>query len=519
MGLQSYKVRCTGSSGPDNDRSEQKILEGWDIADGVRYFSLSLYVPDFAPTPTDFFQMFCQWWQDPDRQPPLQLSWGGDDHLYFARRTEATGWEALHDAGVVRRNHWYHFLFAVDFGLNTTGSVAMYEMDSATGSWVEACHFPQITLGWATKPDGSPAQTHNFTWKVGTYRGSTPLTTRIYYDNIRYGRLWRIVTKNYLTGYHKQVLSLPFEEGWGTTTQDVSEYDNDGELVNGPLWRSQGVQGRCLEFDGVDDHVRVAADPVDFDCGNYLTAMARFKTDVSQSGPAILCMDEYSTTYKFRLYLVSGTSVSFDVRYPDNTIEWMTANLPATVFDDRWHHLAGTFNRWAPDGQRLKLYCDGVLVASSAGQDKPLWRGNNYLYVGKFSGAYFRGFIDEPAVYNYAMTGEEIAAMNPQSAGLESSPALGIPALPQLSVSPNPAPGPAAIAFEIDRPEHIRLAVYDVSGRECARLVDAPRPRGQNHALWDGTDQHGGRVPPGIYFLRLETSRGKATRKFTLIGR
>lgn len=51
MGHQSCKVRCTASPGPDNDRPEQKILDQWNLEDGVRYFSLAFYVPDGTPTP------------------------------------------------------------------------------------------------------------------------------------------------------------------------------------------------------------------------------------------------------------------------------------------------------------------------------------------------------------------------------------------------------------------------------------------------------------------------------------
>jgi hypothetical protein len=474
-------------------------------------------VPDFEPVERDFFQFFCQWWQDPNRQPPLQLSWGDDNHLYFARRTEASGWEALYDDGPVLRNHWYHFLFAVDFGLNNTGSVAMYKMDPATGLWIETCDLTNITLGWATRPDGTPANLDNFTWKVGTYRGSTPNTTRIYYDNIRYGRLWKIVTKDYLTGYHKNVMQLPFDEGSGTIAQDISDYDNDGELVNGPIRRAGGISGGCLEFDGVNDHVRIPADPVDFDCGNYLTAMAWFKTTTPQVGPAILCMDEYSHTYKFRIYLISGNEVSFDVRYPDGTIEWMTAELPSTLFDGDWHHLAGTFNRWSGDGERLKLYCDGQQVASSPGQDKPLWRGNNYLYVGKFSGAYFRGFIDEPAVYNYAMTAEEITAIAAPVSDVPGPSPMDVLRARLLSISPNPTPGNTTVAFESELREPVTLGVYDVTGRERVRLLDGPATDGRTIAEWDGRDRDGTQIAPGIYFVRVATPRGSAVRKLTVI--
>lgn len=502
MGLQSYKVRCTASPTADNDRSEQKIMDNWTISDGVRYFSLAFYVPDFEPVPTDFFRFFAQWWQDPDRQPPLQLSWGNDNHLHFARRTESTGWESLYDDGVVVRNQWYHFLFAVRFGFDNTGSAAMYKMNAATGEWELKFHDPELTLGWETDPDGTPANTTNFTWKVGTYRSTTPHTTRIYYDNIRYGRLWSFVTKNYLTGYHQNVMNLSFDEGTGLATDDLSAYDNDGALNSPTLWRTDGVSGGCVSLDGVDDHVRVNMDATDFDFGNYMTASGWIKTSDSQIGTALFCMDEYSTTYKFRVYFVSDNEISFDVRYPDNTLQYMSAELSSSLADGQWHHIAATYNRWAADGLRMKLYCDGRLVASAAGEDKPLWRGNNSLYIGRFSGEYFRGRVDEAALYNYAMTGTQVADVYGQFASTGVDLPRSLVAL--HPAVPNPFNPRTTLRFDLPTAGNACLAVYDIAGRLVKILVDGEAAAGGHEAVWDGRDASGREVGSGTYLARLE---------------
>jgi len=516
-GLNSYKVRCVGSPGAANDRSEQKMLWSWSMADRVRYFSRALYVPASAPTPTDFFQFFCQWWQIPTRQPAVQLSWGGDDHIWLARRTEATGWDGLYDAGPVLRNHWHHFLFAIEMGLADTGRIIMYRMDQATGAWVELYRNEAVTLGWATNPDGSPADTGNFQWKVGTYRGSTPLTTRIYYDNIRYGRLWSLMTSNYLTGYHQNVMFLPFDEASGSITQDQSAYYNDGTLMHGTTRRSGGISGNCLEFDGVEDHVRVAVDPEEFDFGNYMTASGWFKTTHDQVGTTILCMDEYSTTYKFRLYFVSGTRVSFDIRHPDDTKHYVTADLPSSVFDGAWHHMAGTYNRWAPDGQRLKLYVDGQLVATHPGEDKPLWRGNNYLYVGKFSGEYFHGFIDEPAVYNYAMSDAQVAALYSQHVSTDVQTPTAPDGRLALRSAPNPFNPSTTISFVLPSSGNIRLDVYSMDGRRRSTLIEGELAAGRHEIVWDGRDESGRTLPSGVYVSRLEAGGVSETTKLILV--
>ena len=80
--------------------------------------------------------------------------------------------------------------------------------------------------------------------------------------------------------------------------------------------------------------------------------------------------------------------------------------------DNKWHLVTGTFNRFAPDGQRVKLYVDGVKVMEAAGHDLPILRGENRLVVGKSSiRGYFQGDIDDVGLFNYTMTDEDVQSL------------------------------------------------------------------------------------------------------------
>jgi hypothetical protein len=50
------------------------------------------------------------------------------------------------------------------------------------------------------------------------------------------------------------VLYLPFDEGSGDKTSDLSNNGNDGTLGNNPAW-TEGKFKNALEFDGTDDYV------------------------------------------------------------------------------------------------------------------------------------------------------------------------------------------------------------------------------------------------------------------------
>jgi hypothetical protein len=81
--------------------------------------------------------------------------------------------------------------------------------------------------------------------------------------------------------------------------------------------------------------------------------------------------------------------------------------------------------------------------------------------------------------------------------------------------SPNPARAVVTIAFALTRAEQVDLRVHDVSGRTVRRLAGGAYAAGAHRLAWDGTDDAGARVHPGVYFCRLVTDEGTRTRPVT----
>ena len=81
---------------------------------------------------------------------------------------------------------------------------------------------------------------------------------------------------------------------------------------------------------------------------------------------------------------------------------------------------------------------------------------------------------------------------------------------------PNPFVSETTITYSTGAHGHVRLHVYDVSGRLVARLVDDTRARGQHEAWWDGTDGRGSPVASGVYFARLESGGVQRGRKLVI---
>ncbi len=77
---------------------------------------------------------------------------------------------------------------------------------------------------------------------------------------------------------------------------------------------------------------------------------------------------------------------------------------------------------------------------------------------------------------------------------------------------PEPFTERTTIRYEIARAEHVRLAVYDVLGREVARLVDAEQPANVYDVTFEAES-----LPAGVYFYRLVTRTVVITRRMAKV--
>jgi agmatine/peptidylarginine deiminase len=75
----------------------------------------------------------------------------------------------------------------------------------------------------------------------------------------------------------------------------------------------------------------------------------------------------------------------------------------------------------------------------------------------------------------------------------------------------------ATIRFRLDAPGHARIAVYDLSGREVARLADRALPLGEHALVWDARENDGRRVASGLYLVAVESSGVRATARAVVI--
>jgi hypothetical protein len=83
---------------------------------------------------------------------------------------------------------------------------------------------------------------------------------------------------------------------------------------------------------------------------------------------------------------------------------------------------------------------------------------------------------------------------------------------------PNPFFSTTAILFDVrEGGEPVRLQIFDVSGRLVRTLRDAFTSAGTKSVVWDGTDDVGQSVVPGVYLCRLEGAASVELRRILLV--
>jgi hypothetical protein len=218
-----------------------------------------------------------------------------------------------------------------------------------------------------------------------------------------------------------------FDEGSGSTAFD-SIGGNHG-TIHGATWVTGKVKN-ALSFDGVNDYIEVSDSP-SLDIANAITIEAwvyinRFPIAEPWYNMQVLQKDGTRYEHAYAMPILGelgyyhgwrqrpglerprrfGLELTLDGKWSGEMIEGsMWSNTPLEV--RTWYHLVATF-----DGNQVKLYLNGQLDATYTisgtieTNDNPVRIGN--WRRGGADYDFFNGIIDEVAIYNRALTAEEI---------------------------------------------------------------------------------------------------------------
>ena len=139
------------------------------------------------------------------------------------------------------------------------------------------------------------------------------------------------------------------------------------------------------------------------------------------------------------------------------------------------------------------------------------------LGAGRFTAEDHAAALGTAGAVTYTLYGRE----GDESWQLLRSESLAVAGVPQrtalLPAHPNPFNPKVTIPFSLGAAGPARVAIYDVSGRRVAKLVDGTRPAGPQSVVWQGRDESGRSLGSGVYFVRLEAPGHSETQKLVLM--
>jgi hypothetical protein len=191
-----------------------------------------------------------------------------------------------------------------------------------------------------------------------------------------------------------------FEEGSGTTAYDSSGNGLDGNLVGGATW-AEGRFGGGLELDGTSGYVSVPDFELTTDSITFVIWLNGWKG--GDWAPLI------SSRVVGQCEMIFGDDDT--LRYVwnnDSSATWAWTGGPV-IPEDTWTMLAVTIN---PDRAVAYVYTDDGGLIKATNEIAHIEETVGALQIGySYDPRYIRGIIDEAAVFNRALTEQEILGL------------------------------------------------------------------------------------------------------------
>ena len=170
------------------------------------------------------------------------------------------------------------------------------------------------------------------------------------------------------------------------------------------------------------------------------------------------------------------------------------------ITDGAWHTAAV---RWVPsDG--LSFTLDGAPTIVNLPTPGFAPTRTSLLSFSSFNG----GFTESVQL-------DDIVVAQAQLAGVGDDAPL---AFALHANAPSPFRGSTTLRFDLPRAASVRLAVHDLQGRRVRDLIsDVGYAAGRHTIGWNGDDDDGRHLPPGVYLERLEVEGRSVSRRVVLL--
>ena len=187
-------------------------------------------------------------------------------------------------------------------------------------------------------------------------------------------------------------------EGNGTTAADT-KVTNNGVYTNNPTLGASGLiasdpASKAVRFDGVNDYVAIN-NSASLSIPTAVTLEAWINPESIPAAGSFASVITKPESYSIQF---NGPRLEFTI-IQNGTRQRLQAPVGAIVVGQTYH-VVGTY-----DGTTQRLFINGVEAVSRA-QTGNITTNTNKLYIGSWNGniEYFKGTLDDVAVYNFALS-------------------------------------------------------------------------------------------------------------------
>ena len=158
-------------------------------------------------------------------------------------------------------------------------------------------------------------------------------------------------------------------------------------------------------------------------------------------------------------------------------------------------------------GIYLVTDCADVHGSCVAGADMALYAQPEYLnYTVQATGAYFL-IID--GYYQYAAGEFQLDyQMVCSTTDVPETSASSV----RMWAAPSPFKQTTTLGYRLAQAGEVHLEILDAAGRRLRTLLPAGKTAASGTATWDGRDERGRDLPPGVYLAKLSSASGGETR-------
>ena len=241
---------------------------------------------------------------------------------------------------------------------------------------------------------------------------------------------FKILSKVDMASAHEETVRADAPVGWwrlgddtptSSLCSDSSGYGHDGVYRGVPAGVDSivdGAEGGAVDLDGVNDKADLPpeafATPLATNTGTYSIELWFQTTMVGTAAPGgvMLAGSTYDQSVGLfdhvGMYITTTGAVRFRSHVNSTTLDLISTSI---LNDGRPHHVVGVLDT----DKKRRLYVDGALEATAASAVAALtFTGPDRLRLGagriNVAGDKYDGILDEVAIYNSALTADQVAA-------------------------------------------------------------------------------------------------------------